>query len=520
MKFKLIIVFTLLFTSTILYSQPKEITILYTNDIESVYEPVEAFWNPDIELIGGVPYLATLIKEVEAEEKVSFLFDAGDIYTGALAQATEGKLAFDIYSHIGYDAVNIGNHEFEYGWETLNRVMQRKRFPFLNANIFYEGTNINFSQPYTILEKDNFRIGVIGIMGVDAFINTMNSQHRAGLEIRHPIPIVQEYIDMLGDEVDLIVVLTHQNRPAPMQTDKEADPEVQRGFDEDYEMAGKLSGANVILAGHSDNGLWEPVRHPDTGTLICMTFGQGKYLGYLKLLVNDVENKTELIEGKLIPVESAKLQPDRKIVEIIETARNSAKHITKVCGNIDKLASRKYYRESNLGNLMADILRDAAKSDIAIINSGSLRADLNPGAVTIESLINIYPFIGKFHTVEITGAGVVKLLEHSYSLAYGYAQMSGIEARYDSRKPIGNRLIEASINGKPLDLNKKYTVASSAFVANGGDNYTMLAEGILIRKSDKRKIDYFIEYFQKAKNVKVPPIGRQIDIARHKELDN
>ncbi|NHZ85905.1 MAG: bifunctional metallophosphatase/5'-nucleotidase, partial [Planctomycetia bacterium] len=184
----LLIVFALLFTSTILYSQPKEITILYTNDIESVYEPVEAFWNPDIELIGGIPYLATLIKAVEAEEKLSFLFDAGDIYTGALAQATEGKLAFDIYSHIGYDAVNIGNHEFEYGWETLNRVMQRKRFPFLNANIFYEGTDINFSQPYTILEKDNFRIGVIGIMGVDAFINTMNTQHRAGLEIRDPIP--------------------------------------------------------------------------------------------------------------------------------------------------------------------------------------------------------------------------------------------------------------------------------------------------------------------------------------------
>ena len=79
------------------------------------------------------------------------------------------------------------------------------------------------------------------------------------------------------------MVLTHQNRTAPMQTDKEADPEVQRGFDEDYALAGELRGVDVIFGGHSDHGLWEPVRHPDTGTLVGLTFGQGKYLGLMRL---------------------------------------------------------------------------------------------------------------------------------------------------------------------------------------------------------------------------------------------
>jgi 2',3'-cyclic-nucleotide 2'-phosphodiesterase (5'-nucleotidase family) len=507
----------LLVTFSISKSQSKEVTILYTNDIESVYEPVEAFWNKDIELIGGISYMATLVKEVQKKEKLSFLFDAGDIYTGALAQASEGRLAFDIYSHIGYDAVNIGNHEFEYGWETLNKVMQRKRFPFLNANIFYEGTDICFSQPYAIVEKDNFRIGVVGVMGVDAFKNTINKKHREGLTIREPAPIVQEYVNLIKDEVDLVIVLTHQNRTAPMQTDKEADPEVQRGFDEDFELAGKLKGVDLIIGGHSDNGLWEPVKHPETGVYIVQTFGQGKYLGYLKLSVNKDENN--LVEGKLIPVESAKLKPDQKIDALIESARHSAHHLTEVVGNIDKLASRKYYRESTIGNLMADILREAAQSDIAIINSGSIRADINPGEVTVEDLINVYPFIGKFHAVEIDGNGVKDLLEHSYSLAYGYAQMSGVETRYDSRKPIGNRLIEAKINGKPLDPNKKYTVSSSAFVAYGGDDYSMLAKGKLILQSEKRKIDYFIDYFKSNKNIKTPSVGRQIDISRNNEME-
>ncbi len=504
----------LLFVAVSAFSQQKEITLLYTNDIESVYESVEAFWNDDIELIGGIPYLATLIKQTRAKEKISFLFDAGDIFTGALSQSNEGVLAFDVYSQMSYDALNLGNHEFEYGHERLREVWQRANFPVLCANIFYENTDIHFADAYTIVRKDDFKIGVIGIMGVDAFLNTMSVEHRQGLEVRDPIPIVQDYINLIHDDVDLIVVLTHQNRTAPMQTDKEADPEVQRGFDEDYEMAGKVEGIDVLLGGHSDNGLWEPVKHPDTGTLIGLTFGQGKYLGYLKLLVDKENDSVELKDGKLIPVESAKLNPDEKILNLIEDARAEAEELTKVVGEIDKFAYRKYYEESNLGNLLTDILKECSGADIAIMNSGSLRADLNPGEITIEELINVYPFIGKFHVVEISGEGVRELLEHSYGLAYGYCQMSGVEAVYNSENPKGERLIEASINGKPIMEDKKYTVTSSAFLAHGGDRYKMLADGRTVKKSDKRMIDYFIEYFRKNKKLTVPDVGRQVDISK------
>lgn len=519
MKIEFLIAFALLFLQLTNFAQTKEVAILYTNDIESVYDPIEAFWNNEIEYIGGIAEISTLINQTREKEKLSFLFDAGDIYTGALAQATQGKLAFDIYSHMNYDAVNMGNHEFEYGWETLNEVMQRKRFPFLNANIFYEGTDINISQPYTILEKDNFRIGVIGIMGVDAFINTINLKHREGLEVKKPIPIVQHYVDLIKAEVDFIIVLTHQNRTAPMQTDKEADPEVQRGYDEDYEMAGRLENVDLIIGGHSDNGLWKPVIHPKSKTMIVQTFGQGKYLGYLKLLIDADSDSNEIIKAELIPVDSKNLNPDGKILTLIENARTSNPHLTEVIGNINTFAYRKYYRESNLGNLLADILKEASQSDISVINSGSLRADINKGNVTVEDIINVYPFIGKFHKREITGKAVKELLEHSYSLAYGYAQMAGVEAIYDSRKPVGERLLEAKINGEPLDENKFYTVSSSAFVSYGGDDYRMLANGKLILESEKRKVDYFIDYFKKHQNIIVPNVGRQIDISKNLDVE-
>ena len=508
------LVLLLVATALPLAAAERQVTLLYTNDIESVYEPVEAFWNPDIELIGGIPYLATLIDLERAQEALTFLFDAGDIYTGALSQATEGRLAWDLYGLMGYDAVNLGNHELEYGWESLRRIRQRARFPVLSANLFYAGTDINYCRAYAIEEKDGFRVGVIGLMGIDAFTNAINPAHRRGLEVRPAAPIIQGYVDELRDEVDLVVVLTHQNRTAPMQTDKEADPEVQRGFDEDYALAGALRGVDVIFGGHSDHGLWQPVRHPESGTWIGLTFGQGKYLGKMQLGVDTETGAVEMLEGRLIPVESAELEPHAGVVAAITAARQRHPALSEAVGRIDELAFRRYYRESNLGNLFADILKVASNADIAMINSGSLRADLNPGEVTAEEVFNVYPFIDTYHVVEIDGEAVRELLEYGYALHYGFAQMAGVEATYDSRRPVGERLIEARVNGEPLDPSARYTVAASAFLANGGDGYAMLAAGKVVRRSEKRMAQSFVDYFRAHHELGVPAVGRQKDLAR------
>ncbi len=107
----------------------QEITILYTNDIESVYDPIDAYWNDTIQRIGGMAQLAQLIDQTRQQEKLSFLFDAGDIFTGALSKATYGQLPFDLYSAMGYDCMTLGNHEFEYGWQKLLESKQTCKIP-------------------------------------------------------------------------------------------------------------------------------------------------------------------------------------------------------------------------------------------------------------------------------------------------------------------------------------------------------------------------------------------------------
>ena len=494
-----------------IFAENKEIIILHTNDIESVYEPIPATWRDDMELIGGISHLATLIRDVRESENITFLVDAGDIFTGALSKKSEGKLPFDLYSAMNYDTLTLGNHEFEYGWQKLVETIPRANFPVLNANILHEASGELIAQPYTILERSGVKVGVIGVMGIDAFYNTMASFHRTGLTIKDPTETAQYWADKIRDEVNIIVVLTHQNRTAPMQTNKESDPSVQRGFDEDYAMAGNLRGVDVIFGGHSDNGLKQPVIHPETGTVIGLTFGQGMHLGYTKFKVDTQKHDAEFIEGYLIPVNSKQLPEDTQTAALINDYRKMYPEILEVLAIVSEPLMRKYNQESDIGNLLTDYMRRAAQSDIAFLNSGAIRADFNTGNVTLEQLINVYPFKDNLTVIELTGNQIKELIEYSLTLPYGIGQISGLKIKYDSSLNPMKRVIDTKVDGKDLIASKKYTVSVSGYLAKGGDGYRVFTEGRFVN-DEKPFQDALYEEFKKARIIEIPASGRLIDV--------
>ncbi len=496
-----------------IFAENKEIIILHTNDIESVYEPIPATWRDDMELIGGISHLATLIRDVRESENITFLVDAGDIFTGALSKKSEGKLPFDLYSAMNYDTLTLGNHEFEYGWEKLVETIPRANFPVLNANILHEASGKLIAQPYTILERNGVKVGVIGVMGIDAFYNTMASFHRTGLTIKDPTETAQYWADKIRDEVNIIVVLTHQNRTAPMQTNKESDPSVQRGFDEDYAMAGNLRGVDVIFGGHSDNGLKQPVIHPKTGTVIGLTFGQGMHLGYTKFKVDTQKHDAEFIEGYLIPVNSKQLPEDKQTASLINGYRKIYPELLEVLSVVSEPLMRKYNEESSIGNLLTDYMREAAQSDIAFLNSGAIRADFNTGDVTLEQLINVYPFKDNLTVIELTGNQIKELIEYSLTLPYGIGQVSGLKIKYDSTQDEMKRVIDIRVNGNDLIDDEKYTVSVSGYLAKGGDGYRVFPEGRFVN-DDKPFQDALYEEFKKRKIIEIPVSGRLIDISK------
>ena len=497
-----------------LFAERREITILFTNDFESAFDPIPAYWRDDINLLGGAPQIATLVDNIRDAEELVFLFDSGDIYTGILSKLTEGAVPMEIMITMDYDAMAIGNHEFEYGWESFAEQKNRLPFPVLGANLFYADSGRPYAQPYTIVERDGFRIGVIGIMGQDARTAIIPS-HVAGVDVRDPIPVVQQWVDVLKPQVDLVLLLTHQGKTAPMQTDDEAHPEIHRGNEADYQMAGAVKGIDVLFGGHADAGTEEPVVHSRTGTLIMQTYGQGTRLGQLKITYDTERGEMVSHEGSLIPVVSDELEPHPVVAEKLAHYRARFPELQETVFYAQGRLSRAYNEESDLGNLYADILRDELKADIAFVNAGALRKDLPAGEVPLADLMDSFPFKDEIVLLEMTGAQIMEILEQSLTLERGMLQLSGPKVRYHKKGSSPGSVYTVELGKYPLKLGQTYRVATIEILAQGGDLFSAFTEAK--RLTPKGSQITFAELLKnnlsKRKVVGMPVRGRMLPVS-------
>ncbi|MEM7762700.1 MAG: bifunctional UDP-sugar hydrolase/5'-nucleotidase [Pseudomonadota bacterium] len=488
-------------------SDTRRLTLLFTNDVESAYDPIPAFWLDDIDTIGGIAELAALIEQKRATEPAVFLFDSGDIFTGALAKLTQGALAFELMATMGYDAMAIGNHEFEYGVDVLAWQKNRAPFPVLGANMFYAGTNHPFAQAHTIIERDGIRVGVIGIMGQDARSAIIPS-YIAPLDIADPVAAVQRSVDEIRDDVDIVVLLTHQGKTAPMQTDAESDPRLQRDINADIRLAGAVTGVDVLLAGHADAGTPDPVVHPDTGTLIMQTYGQGTHLGFLQL---DIDAAGHIVgqDGRLLPVLSDQLAPAPAVAAKLADYRARFPQLRERVGNTAGPMVRRYIQESTIGHFFADVFRSVSGADIGFVHSGSLRKDLPAGDLLRVDVLDAYPFVDDVDVKRLTGTQIIELLEQSFSLERGLLQVSGLRIRYDLAQPVGQRVLTVAYQGRPLEAERRYTVAAPSFLAEGGDLYTTFSE-VPLASTHGKVSDVVLDYCRSQSVIAVPDLGRQL----------
>lgn len=508
---KLRLVTFLLFLSAIGFSQTgtKELTILYTNDFHSAFDPIPAYWLKGSPKLGGAAQLTTMINQIRAKEKNTFLFDAGDMFTGMLSNVSEGEILMEMMMSMKYDAMGIGNHEFDYGSKNFINQMNRVSFPVLGDNIFYKGTNIPYSRPYTIIEKNGIRLGVIGIIGLDAF-SVLWQEGSADLEFRNPIPITKKIIEELKPQVDIIIVLAHQGKTGPQQTDAEARPEVQRDFDEDIRFCKEVPGVDIYIGGHAHRGIEVPYKEPTNGALIVQTYGYGTRLGYIKVQVKD--GKVNTAKGELKKVWSDKYVPDAGVLAKINAYKNkSASKIGQPLGTLKNRLVRDYQRESSLGSFIADIIREAGKADIGFENAGGIRADIPAGLVTNGNVLDAVPFFNNLSVLEMTGKQIKEVLEQGFSLERGMMQVSGLTAWYDMSKPIGQRLVKLNIGNVPGNDEKLYKVATNSFVADGGDLY-MTFHDLKKTNSVTPFSSFVIDYIKENKIIDVPKMGRLIPV--------
>ena len=513
-KLKLILALSLLLASQAIATDEGEqtVTLVFTNDMESAYEPFPAWWRDDMEHIGGIAQLTTLINNIRRDEPNVFLFDAGDIFTGALSTATNGTLMVEFMITMGYDAMGIGNHEFDYGHDVFEWEKNRAPFPVLGANLFYKDTGFPYAQPHAVIERDGLRIGVIGILGQDAAASAVAPHHIAALDVTDPAEAVARSVAELRDEVDLVVLLTHQGHTAPMQTDAETDPRLARDINKDIALAGAVEGIDVMFTGHADAGTWEPVIHPETGTIIMQTFGQATYLGHLQLTLDRETRKITSHTGRLIPVDSDRLEPDPVIVEKYTRYRSAFPQLTEVVGTLETRLNRKYFDESDIGNLLADVLAEQTGSQIGMMHPGGIRKDLPRGDIMIMDVLDTSPFVDPAQQVEANGKQLRAILEQSLTLHRGLMQLSGLEVVYDISRPVRQRLVSVKYQGYEVEDDNIFTIGVSGIIARGMDHYSQFLDTKIIQGFEPLS-DLMIAYFRKHGTVALPDRGRQTDLS-------
>lgn len=488
-----------------------DLTILYTNDFHSAFDPVPAFWRRGSPRLGGAAHLATLIDRERAATPASFLLDSGDMFTGTLSRLTEGEALLEMMTLMRYDAMGVGNHEFDYGWQAFERGITRVAFPMLCCNVRHRGTGIRFCRPHTILEREGVRLGVVGVMGTLAATRTIMPSKVAELEFTDPVAETVASVRALRPTVDVVVVLAHQGLPGPMQSDAEADPSVQRPLDEDLDFCGAVPGIDVYIAAHSHRGLEQPLVQPDTKTLITQTFGYGTRLGRIRLAVRDrrvVDHDIELLE-----VSSDELPPHPAVTARVARYRAAvADEIGPPIGRAAERLTRKYHRESSLGSFCADAMRERARADVAITNAGGLRADLPEGEIDRGHVLDAFPFLNDLVTFDLAGRDLRAVLEQGCSLEAGMAQVSGLRARYDLARPSGARLIDLHVNGVPVADDQRYRVATNSFLAEGGDGYDGFLRGRVVAR-DAVLSDVIADHVAAATLVRAPETGRLVPVS-------
>ncbi|MDQ5988077.1 MAG: 5'-nucleotidase / UDP-sugar diphosphatase [Syntrophus sp. SKADARSKE-3] len=444
----------LLLMAAVVQAAPVHIRILHVNDFHGYAEPHKPFGVS--EYLGGAARLAERVKALRSDPNVpTLLLGAGDFIQGhPWTNMNQGKAVIDWMNLMKFDAMVVGNHEFDFGQEVLKARIAQANFPILGANV----TGMAELKLYVIKTLGGVRVAIVGIVTEDTPYST-HPDNVKGLSFDLPAKICEKYLAELKGRSDVVVVLSHI------------------GFGEDRRLAEKVQGINVIVGGHSHTKVSKPA--VIGGTVIVQAWEHAKSLGVVDVVVED--GKVTAITARLEDIRPADGPADSasaKLVSEYTDRLNQAMDIVlgKTCGDLDGRSAR--YKETNMGDMIADAIRESVRSDVVLINSGGIGKNIRKGAITLKDVYSALPFDNYVIVLNLKGQDILRALEHGVSKAGqgkgSFPQVSGLTFTYDMAFPPGNRVKDVRIAGMPMDKEKTYTVAINDFMAAGGDGFTFL----------------------------------------------
>jgi 5'-nucleotidase/UDP-sugar diphosphatase len=448
-----------------------ELTILHTNDVHAHYDSFEPWGEP---VQGGGARLKTLVDRVRDEDDDVLLLDAGDQFQGTLFFSVGGAdVVADVTNELGYDAMSIGNHEFDAGPAVLAQFIEKADFPVLSANIDASGDPDLGGKisAYEIFRVDGEEVGVIGLTTEHT---ASSSSPGPNVRFLDAIETAQATVDELRERgIDIVIALTHL------------------GYEDDLELARSVDGIDVIVGGHSHTLLstYPETAWSSSGELVLVVTAQdwGRWLGELHVSFTD-DGRISGYEGSLIPVDEA-IREDEAMVAILDGYRPQIEALmTHVVGSTDVALDGERDdvrgRETNLGNLICDAMlwktRDLGAA-VAIQNGGGIRASIPPGEITMGQVLEVLPYGNEITTLTVSGDELLAAIENGVSAvedgAGCFPQVGGMRFDFDPGLSAGSRVSSVEIWSAEagafvaLDPSADYTIATNEFMADGGDGY-------------------------------------------------
>ena len=480
-----------------------KITILHTNDHHG------HFWRSD-DREYGLAAQKTLVdsvrKEVAAEGGSVLVLSGGDINTGVPeSDLLDAEPDFRGMNLIGYDAMAVGNHEFDNPMEVLRQQEKWAKFPFLSANIYQKSTGERLFKPWAIFKRQDLKIGVIGLT-TDDTAKIGNPEFFTDIEFRKPADEAKLVIQELNgldekERPDILIATTHMGHYDNGEHGSNAPGDV--------EMARSLPAGSLamIVGGHSQNPVCMAAENkkqvdyvpgtpcaPDrqNGIWIVQAHEWGKYVGRADFEFRNGEMK--LVHYQLIPINLKKkivydngeservlyapeIPENAQMLSLLTPFQNKGKaqlavKIGSVNAPLEGDRSKVRFVQTNLGHLILAAQMARTGADFAVMSGGGIRDSIAAGDITYKDVLKVQPFGNIVVYADMTGKEVVDYLT-------AVAQMKPNSGAYPQFSHVSftmanGKLNDLKINGEPIDLTKTYRMATLSFNATGGDGYPRL----------------------------------------------
>ena len=537
-------------TASVPKTTEKDLVLVHTNDVHG--RIVEEKGRDKNTSVVGDAKLATVIENERAKkDQTTVVVDAGDAFQGLpISNSTKGEARAEILNKMNYDAMAVGNHEFDFGLDEAKKYKQILKFPLLSSNTYVNGARL--FEASTIIDKDKSVKGdevvVIGVTTPETATKT-HPKNVQGVTFKDPIPEVLSVVKEIqakakatGDDYKTYVVLAHLGVDT-------TTPNEWRGstLADELSKSPLLKGKRVVVIdGHSHTV--ESKTYGDN-----VTYNQtGSYLnniGKVTLKPNSLLGTPSLIKAS----ETTNVTPNAEVKKLVDQikAKYDAENAVVVVKNspVELSGTRENVRvrETNLGNVVADSLYEYGqtgfknKADIAVTNGGGLRETIaKDKPITRGSVIAVLPFGNTISQISVTGKDVLAMFEKSLGSILqvdkagktvldengqpllepsgGFLHVSGAKVYYDTNLPSGKRVLRVEVKNHDtgaydkLDLNKTYYLTTNDFLAAGGDGYTMLGGA---REEGPSMDEAFKNYLEKADLTKyavVNPNSRTISV--------